>query len=285
MSLGEVNIMKNKKAFTGILASLCLLSACGASGGGAAEPAAAETDRETICQISLLQGLLLGDYYGSVSAAELKQKGDTGIGTFQNLNGEMIVLDGVVYRAAGDGTVEAVPDDEMIPFSNVTFFDADETQTISDIADYDSLRALLDEKVDTLGKNRFYMIRIDGTFPVMNVRSEYAQEEPYEPLAKVLEHDQTFFDYEDIEGTVVGLFCPEYMKDLNATGWHLHFLSADKTKGGHVLGLAVDDAELSWDYTDGFSMVLPDNEMFSGFDLTVDQSEDVEKVEQAEKDA
>ena len=57
---------------------------------------------------------------------ELKQYGDTGIGTFDKLNGELIMLDGEVYRAAGDGRVEIVSDDETIPFSVVTFMDADE---------------------------------------------------------------------------------------------------------------------------------------------------------------
>jgi D-alanyl-D-alanine dipeptidase len=69
------------------------------------------------------------------------------------------------------------------------------------------------------------------------------------------------------------------MSDLNATGWHLHFVSSDKTKGGHVLGLNVDEAELGMDITEGFEMALPDNEMFADFDLTIDQSEDIEKVE------
>ena len=37
------------------------------------------------------------------------------------------------------------------------------------------------------------------------------------------------------------------------------------------------------DRTDGFSMVLPDNEMFNGFDLSLDQSADIKKVETGEK--
>ena len=69
------------------------------------------------------------------------------------------------------------------------------------------------------------------------------------------------------------------MKDLNAAGWHLHFVSDDRLSGGHVLGLGIDHAELAWDYTDGFRMLLPEGEMFTGLDLTVDQSEDIKKVE------
>lgn len=241
------------------------------------------SDRETVFQVSLLQGLTFGDYHGSLSAKELKTHGDTGIGTFDGLNGELIMVDGSIYRAAGDGSVEEVEDTETIPFSNVTFIDEDEKQEISDVADFETLTNMLNEKVAELGENRFYMIRIDGEFNTVNARSEYAQEEPYEPLADVLEHDQTFFDYENVKGTVVGLYCPPYMADLNATGWHLHFVSDDRTKGGHVLGLDIANADITWDYTDGFAMHLPDNDSFNNFDLTIDQSEDIEKVEKKQE--
>ncbi len=236
-------------------------------------------NRDVIYQVSLLQGLTFGDYYGSVSVEDLKKHGDIGIGTFDALNGEMIVLDGVVYRAAGDGHVEVVEDDELIPFSNVTFLDNDESFKLKNLDSMASLVEELNKKVEEYGRNRFYFVRIEGVFAEMNVRSEYAQSEPYQPLAKVLETDQTFFDYENIEGSVVALYCPDYMSDLNATGWHMHFISKDKSKGGHVLGLKVDQVGVIMDISDGFEMTLPDNDMYRGFDFTIDQSEDIEKVE------
>jgi len=238
-----------------------------------------DNNRETISQVALLQSLLQGDYYGSVSIAELKTHGDTGIGTFDGLNGELIMVDGTVYRAAGDGTVEVPDDVETIPFSNVTFLDADETQALKGIASFEELEAILDARVKELGVNRFYMARIDGTFKKVNVRSEHAQSEPYQPLVDVLAVDQTFYDYEDIAGTVVALYCPDYMKELNNAGWHLHFVSEDKTKGGHVLDLAVDQAELTLDATDNFEMLLPDEEFFHDIDFMKDRSEEVRKAE------
>ncbi len=60
---------------------------------------------------------------------------------------------------------------------------------------------------------------------------------------------------------------------------HLHFISKDREKGGHILGLSIDKADLALDYTQGFEMKLPDNEMFENFDLTIDQSEDIKEVE------
>ena len=129
---------------------------------------------------------------------------------------------GETYRAAGDGSVELVSDEETIPFSVVTYLDPDETRNLKEIRSYEELCEALDGIVAERGKNRFYMVRIDGNFNEINVRSVNAQDEPYEPLVDVLEHDQTFFDYENIEGTMIGLYCPPYMADLNAVGWHLH---------------------------------------------------------------
>ena len=259
-----------------LLAGFLLLTACGSS------VSESTADREVIYQVSMLQGLTFGDYNGSVPVSKLKEMGDTGIGTFDGLNGELIMLDGTVYRAAHDGSIEVVPDEETIPFANVTFFDADEVTTQENIQNVNSLKDILDNMVRETGSNRFYMVRVEGTFRTMNVRSELPQEEPYEPLAKVLETDQTFFDYQDIKGTVVGLYCPDYMSSLNAAGWHFHFISEDKSAGGHVLDLSADTAEIRMDRTDGFSMIVPDNEMFNQFDLTVDQSDDIKKVETGE---
>ena len=90
---------------------------------------------------------------------------------------------------------------------------------------------------------------------------------------------KTFFDYEDVEGTVVALYCPDYMKELNNAGWHLHFVSKDGTMGGHVLDLVVDRADVAWDRTDRFDMLLPDEDFFSGIDFSKDRSEEVRKAE------
>ncbi len=273
--------MKKKAAICVLALALAMLTSCGDSSSSSEnkKDETTKTDRETIYQVSLLQGLTLGDYNGSVSVKELKQKGDTGIGTFEGVNGELIMVDGTVYRAKSDGSIETAPDDETIPFANVTFFDSDEKQDISDVSSIADLKKLLDEKVEKLGKNQFYMVRVDGTFKKMHARSELKQEKPYKPLAEALATDQREFSWDNIEGTVVALYCPQYMKDLNAAGWHLHFVSKDKKYGGHVLELDVDKAELIIDSTQGFNMQLPDTEMFPTLDLTKDQSDDIKKVE------
>ena len=92
--------MKTKMRLSVLAVMVCavLLTACGKE---AASDEIAQ-NRERIYQVSLLQGLTLGDYYGSITVEELEKNGDTGIGTFNRLNGELIMIDGETYRAAGD---------------------------------------------------------------------------------------------------------------------------------------------------------------------------------------
>ena len=241
-------------------------------------------NRETLYQVALLQSLVQGYYTGIISAAAEKERGDIGIGTFDGVNGELIMLDGEIYRAAADGTVEVVPDDEMIPFSNVTFFDTDGEFDIKGVKDIDSVKAELDKIVEENGRNYFYMVRIDGSFDKLKVRSEPKQEEPYKPLDEVLAAEQVEFDLVNTEGTVVALYCPNYMSGLNTAGWHLHFISSDRAKGGHVLGLSVGEAQVKYDITPGFRMYLSDSDEFQSLDLAKNVDKAIKDAETKTKD-
>lgn len=242
-----------------------------------------ENDRETIYQVALLQSLTQGYYDGIIKVNELKEHGDIGIGTFEGVNGEMIVLDGTVYQALGDGTVQKAANDETVPFSNVTFFDKDGSLELSDIKDINALKEKLNAMVEENGKNLFYFVKMSGTFEKMNVRSELKQEKPYKTLDKALETDQREFNYDNIAGTVVALYCPDYMNGLNTPGWHFHFISDDKTKGGHLLDLKFDKATAEYDATPEFDMCLTDNGDFQKMELSKDVSDAIKKVETNEE--
>ena len=236
---------------------------------------------ESIYQVALLQSLAQGYFDGSMTVADLKTHGDTGIGTFDGLNGEMIVLDGVVYQAIGDGSVVVPADNETVPFSNVTFFEEDLTLALSAIQDMASLQSTLNEIVEINGANLFYMVKIPGTFSTIKVRSEYKQEKPYRNLDVALVADQNEFDFENIKGTMVGLYCPDYMGDLNSVGWHFHFLTEDLTQGGHVLQVSVDEATALLDATPGFELFLPEEKVFQNMELSKDMDEAIHKAETA----
>ena len=277
-----------KKLFAMMVSATLFLSltACGSqptSSQPAAPQQTAAQDTETLYQVALLQSLTQGYYDGIIKVSELKKHGDTGIGTFEGVNGEMIVLDGTVYQALDDGSVKVADDNETVPFSNVTFFDADITEDISDIKDVNGLKAALDKIVSAKGGNLFYMVKVDGTFEKMFVRSELKQQKPYKTLDKALETDQREFTYENIKGTIVGLYCPDYMGGLNAAGWHFHFLSEDKAKGGHILDLSFANAKARLDATPAFAMTLSDNGEFQKMELAKDVNDAIKKVETNEK--
>ncbi len=240
------------------------------------------SDMESIYQVALLQSLAQGHFDGVITAGELKAHGDTGIGTFDGLNGEMIVLDGVVYQAIGDGSVVIPPDSETIPFCNVTFFEPDISLPLSDIADMAALQERLSAVVKENGANLFYMVRITGAFSAMKVRSEYRQEKPYRELDVALAADQLEYDYENVRGTMIGLYCPPFMSGLNSVGWHFHFITEDLARGGHVLQVGIDSAVASLDRTSGFVLALPeDDAAFQSMDLSRDMDEAIHRAETA----
>ena len=203
------------RKFLTALLLLCLLNCCSYGD-------TLHSDR--LFQVALLQSLMQGEYDGVVTVGELREYGDTGIGTFKGVNGEMIVLDGTVYRALWDGSVEVVPDSETVPFSNITFFDTDIKAEHVNAASSSELKSILNSIVRKHGRNQFYMAKITGMMPSILVQSELEQKKPYKPLNDALKTDQREFTYSDIKGTVVALYCPDYMDGLNTAGWHLHFI-------------------------------------------------------------
>lgn len=239
--------------------------------------------KETIYQPALLQSLTLGYYDGFVTVKDFKKLGDTGIGTFHGVNGELIALNGQVYQALGNGRVIEADSKETIPFGNITHFDEDFSEEITDVKNINSLKAIVDKSVEKHGKNYFYMAKISGKFNKVLVRSEHKQYPPYKTLAKALAKDQTEFTYDNLSGTMVALYCPAFVKGVNTPGWHFHFISDDREKGGHVLAVDIKKAIISYDLTRNYHILLPEDNVFNELNLELDQSKDIQKVEQADK--
>jgi len=219
---------------------------------------------DALYQVSTLDALLAGCYDGAVEFSELSRMGDTGIGTVDGLDGEMVAVDGIFYRVDVDGSVHVIPDDETTPFAVVTYFQEDRSFPVSNLA-YDALKEVVEEELPT--KNIFYAVIVSGTFSRMTVRSVPGQSPPYPPLAEVV-LDQAVFELEDVSGSMVGFYCPESAARINLAGFHLHFLTDDKTAGGHVLDCEVDDATVLIDDTTALYLVLPENRAFYDCDLS-----------------
>ena len=244
---------------------------------GYASPAVAE--RESLNQVALLQSLAQGYFGGTVKVRDMRSLGDIGIGTFEGLNGEMIMLDGTVYQALGDGRVVVADDQEAVPYATVTYFDNDVSVRLSDVKDKAAFEKILDEKVKEFGENSFYMIRLHTEFSSVLFRSEYGSQKPYPTLVEALKGKQTEFTAKNIKGTLVGLYCPNYMGGLNTPGWHFHFLSDDRKQGGHILELSLKQGSVEFDKTDKFTMILHDDKAFHEMNLAKDMSKDISSAE------
>ena len=244
---------------------------------------AASADRESIAQVALLQSLAQGYFGGTVTVKDLRAMGDTGIGTFEGLNGEMIVLDGTVYQALGDGRVIVAPDKTIVPYATVTFFDKDIAVELKNIRNKADLEKVLNAAVQKHGANSFYMVKFSAQFSSILFRSEYGSQEPYPTLVEALKGKQTEFTEKNINGTLVGLYCPSYMGELNSVGWHFHFISEDKKKGGHILELSLKDSTAYLDQTDKFTMILHDDKKFHDINLAKDMKDDIRSAEQDTK--
>lgn len=233
----------------------------------------------TLFQVSTSGALVQGIYERAVSSTFLLNYGDFGIGTFDNLDGEMVVLDGGIYQVRSDGTVNKIVDDTGTPFAIVVKFAADQDQTIASASSFEELRAICDRYRDS--DNLFYAFRIDGHFDHIHTRAMQATLNDL-PLAKAAAV-QPEFDFRDIRGTLVGIWAPQFASALNVVGYHFHFLSEDRTKGGHLLECSGTNLRVRVEKLNDFHLSLPESEEFLRADLTKDASKDLAYAEQPHK--
>lgn len=217
-----------------------------------------------------------GGFDGDITLAALQKKGTFGIGTFNELDGEMIGFDNHFYQIKSDGKAYAVASSQKTPFAVVANFTKDKTVTISQIVDLKKLYTLLDSL--SPNKNLYVGYKIKVKCQTIKTRSVSKQVKPY-PLMIDAVKKQSIFEMETISGTLVGFRFPEYMKGLNVPGYHFHFLSDDTKSGGHVLDLSGSNFEIEIDYMADFELHIPDNEDFNKLNLTKTKAEDLEKVE------
>lgn len=235
-------------------------------------------NRNQLTQIAVIDSLMAGVYDGSATLGELKRHGDFGIGTFDKLDGEMLLLDGTIYQIRSDGSVHTPPDAITTPFASVLGFHPVRTEHLPKRMTYAELCTHLDNLA--ANANIPFAIRIRGRFAKVHTRSVPAQSKPYPPLFEVARH-QPEFQLENVSGDLAGFRLPPFVKGLNVPGWHLHFLTDDRTAGGHVLGLELIDGTVELAPVYDWRIRLPQSDSgFAGADLTRDRTGELRAVEQ-----
>ncbi len=230
---------------------------------------ALEVEHATLFQVSNSTALTQGVFDGAVTIRELKEHGDFGLGTFDGLDGEMIALEGVVYRAAADGNVTVADDAALAPFAVITEFPNEPPFALPKIASFADLAAQLDAHRQS--DNLFYAVRLDGRFTRIKARSIARQPEGT-TLAQAAA-GQSEFTFTDIDATLVGFWTPAYARTINVAGWHVHALTADHLRGGHVLDAAAEGLQVRMAELADVRMAIPATEDFLEADLSHDVSE------------
>ncbi len=231
-------------------------------------------------QVSTLQALALGYTRTVVRAEELLRKGDTGLGTFEGVDGEMIVMEGHCYRADQDGRVSAVAPETGIPFAAVARLYGEQRFALDGLPNIDSVRSELTESIEgRFGLNSMHVVRIDGVFQKVDARSESPYRSHHVTLKRILSETQKAFLFENIRGSLVGVYFPDYMDGINMPGWHLHFLSEDRTKGGHVFDVSIQTGVARLDKITTMELDLPKEAAFDTYALKQDLRAEIKSVE------
>ncbi len=232
-------------------------------------------------QVSTLQALLLGYSRAVISVSELLDHGDIGLGTFTDVDGEMIVLDGFCYRAMENGDVVAAEPDRGIPFSTVCTMNDSTPVEFLYTSNIEKLKTELNNIIDShFGLNSMHMARIDGEFEMIDARSESGYESVHVDLKTILGKTQKAFKFEKTKGTLVCVYFPDYMDGINASGWHLHFISDDKKHGGHVFDIVMKSGKGQISKINSIELKLPDEPIFDTYSLKQASKDEVKAVEQ-----
>lgn len=225
----------------------------------------------TLFQVSTSAALVEGLYQGAVHVSRLLRHGDFGLGTFIDLDGEMVVLNGVCYQVSSTGTVAVVEGRQLIPYAVVTRFKADFTKHFQHVDSFQGLATVCDELRES--NNVFYAFRVEGKFSLVKTRVMKAV--PTGTGLKSAASGQAEFLFEQVSGTLVGIWSPSFAGSFSVPGYHFHFLSTDRQKGGHVLECAALDVSVEASAMNEMHVSLPETEEFLRADLTRDPQEDL----------
>lgn len=236
-----------------------------------------EREPHVLFQASTIGALLDGAFEGDLSFAELAEHGDLGLGTLNHLDGEMIALDGEFFRADVDGRLNRIAPEERTPFAVVTRFEPTVEERLPDEElSHDELLARLDALVPAGASS--CAVRLDGRFDLVRARSVPRQNPPYRPLTEVVA-DQHVFELTDVEGTMLGFRFPTYAEGIEVAGYHLHFVGADRSCGGHVLDSCSRALRVRLDPSNDLHVELPPRVELEDPDLAAETHAAVEAVE------
>lgn len=227
---------------------------------------------KTLFQASTWSALALGNFDAAVNAGDLLRCADTGIGVGAALDGAVTLEDGIAYRAMADGRAAVMQPENGIAFAAAMAFDENAPNVeLKNIGSIESLRQALEPFVNS-NRNIFYMIKAGGVFNAVHLCSWDTCRKPYPTLAEAAKN-QREAQFENTHGSLIAVWCPQYISGTCFQGWQFHYLSSDKTQGGHVFDLSVDRLHMKINRVERFDLTLPQNAEFARRNLCEELSD------------
>lgn len=230
-----------------------------------------------IYQTSTMGALIDGVYDGDVTIGELLRHGDFGLGTFNHLDGEMVILGGSCYHLRADGSARVADDGDLTPFATVTWFRPDITIPVRASMDRAALTALIDEALSS--ENLVYAIRVNGTFDEVRTRTVMEQRPPYPPLTEAAK-GQRECNFHSVAGTLAGFRTPDYEQGIAVAGYHMHFIDHDRRQGGHALDYRLETGTIEVSSRSELHLSLPRTSQFLASNLASESL--AQQIRQAE---
>lgn len=228
-------------------------------------------------QYSIIDALMAGVFDGDLTIGQLKKKGDFGVGTFNKVDGELLIDRGHVYKISYDGSVKEVADSDSTSAAFVKFFKADTVVTVSGRnLTYEMVQERLTQ---ILNPNGIYALRISGQFASMTTRAARPAKLPYKTLPEHLKANQAVFELKDTKGICNGFLLPPYLARTNVPGFHLHYVADDRKAGGHIFNFTTNAVTVEVDMAEGFTIENNTNAEFSRVNLKPDRGEELKKIE------
>ncbi|QKJ48362.1 acetolactate decarboxylase [Proteus vulgaris] len=231
----------------------------------------------TIYQNSLMSSLIAGVYDSDVTIADLLKQGDFGLGTFNQLDGELVAFDNNVFQLRSDGSARKALDSQKSPFAVMTFFNSDIEHSFSYGASQQEIHNTINQYVPS--DNLFCAIKIEGEFELVKTRTVPRQEPPYLPMLEAIKN-QPIFTFHNESGIIAGFRSPQFTQGMNVAGFHEHYINQQRQGGGHVLDYYLKYGTLKMGVISRLTIDLPCQSTFLQANLMPDNlHQAIEKAE------
>lgn len=230
----------------------------------------------TIYQTGTINSLLESVYIGDKTVSSILKHGDFGLGTYDKVDGEMIVCDGVCYHADAFGRLDVVDNNTKTPFAVVSKFHVHKKFDVNNCT-FTELEDVLTKQM--ISPNIAYAIKIKAKFKSISLRSEACQSRQTAKLSELLPKVQHKFIHEEIKGVLVGVWFPHYMSTINVPGYHFHFIDDSRSVGGHVFAFELDNGFVELQEIHTLNIDLINSSDFHDANLDQEQADAIASVE------